>query len=48
MLSLLSIPFSGLDNVSYTLKKYILSEVRNIFEKYNAMPAEKKQVETYG
>lgn len=47
MMRLLSIPFADMDNVSFTIKKQVLSEISDVVMKFKELPAEQKKIETY-
>jgi len=47
MMRLISIPFADMENVSFTIKKQMLSEIYDIAMKYKELPAEQKRIETY-
>ena len=47
IMRLLSIRFFELDNVSFALKKQLLSEIEEIVQKYKEMPGEQKRIESY-
>lgn len=47
MMNLISMDFFKMTNLSFSLKKSMLSEIREIVEKYNTIPDEQKNIETY-
>lgn len=47
MMRLLSIPFADMDNMSFTLKKQMLSEIQAVAVKFKELPAEQRRIETY-
>lgn len=47
IMSLLSIPFSDMANMSFTIKKQLLQDIVSVVKKYKELPAEQKRIETY-
>ena len=47
MLKLISISLYEMENVSFSLKKEMLTEIQNIISKYKELPDSQKRIETY-
>lgn len=47
MMKLISFPFSDLSRASYTNKKLLIEEIRQVLERYQEMPADDRSIEEY-
>lgn len=47
MMNVISIPFSDFSNMSFTLKKQLLNEIKEITAKYSLIPKDQNRIEQY-
>ncbi len=47
IMTIMSISFCELGDLSFTVKKGMLLEIKNVIEEYKNMPDKQKSVETY-